>query len=316
MGKGRHSWIEVWFKDLGWVPFDPQRTELFVSNRFIRVEVGLDNEETVKDGLVRWTRTKGSGATPSLLERIDADFATDVVSLRGERQAYGPRNLLLCPRVEAAFEKVVVVPKPPPPEIPVTKKRKPRFDIPAVFGNVDFPEDVDFTFARGPAVAGGDEQFRMTRNFLVETAEYVTSKRTQYAQVFQVREPVRLRKIGLALHKFGGDGQLWVEVHADEGGKPGETLYTSDITDLSAISSRPGYRWEDFLFTEPLPVLMPGYYWIALGYTGSPVVNWFYTYGKPVGPVEGTRYRDIFEQGWSNALGYEFNYRIIGLKAG
>ncbi len=33
MAQGRHSWIEIWFPDLGWVPFDPQQTELFVSNR-------------------------------------------------------------------------------------------------------------------------------------------------------------------------------------------------------------------------------------------------------------------------------------------
>ncbi|MEJ2429691.1 MAG: transglutaminase-like domain-containing protein, partial [Deltaproteobacteria bacterium] len=43
MGQGRHSWIEVWFEDLGWVPFDAQQTELFVSNRYVRVEVGIDS---------------------------------------------------------------------------------------------------------------------------------------------------------------------------------------------------------------------------------------------------------------------------------
>jgi hypothetical protein len=60
-------------------------------------------------------------------------------------------------------------------------------------------------------------------------------------------------------------------------------------------------------------VLMPGSYWIALGFTGSPIVNWFYTYGKPVGPVEGTRYKGVYQADWSNALSYEFNYRVVGL---
>jgi len=58
---------------------------------------------------------------------------------------------------------------------------------------------------------------------------------------------------------------------------------------------------------------MQGNYWIALGFTGSPIVNWFYTYGKPVGSVEGTRYKGVYQADWSNALSYEFNYRVVGL---
>ena len=69
----------------------------------------------------------------------------------------------------------------------------------------------------------------------------------------------------------------------------------------------------DFDFGRDNPVLMPGSYWIALGFTGSPIINWFYTYGKPVGPVDGTRYKSVFQQNWSGALNYEFNYRVSGL---
>jgi hypothetical protein len=76
---------------------------------------------------------------------------------------------------------------------------------------------------------------------------------------------------------------------------------------------KPGYRWVDFDFAKENLDLMPGSYWIALGFTGSPIVNWFYTYGKPVGPVYGTRYKGVFDSDWSGALSYEFNYRIAGL---
>jgi hypothetical protein len=44
-------------------------------------------------------------------------------------------------------------------------------------------------------------------------------------------------------------------------------------------------------------------------------VNWFYTYGKPVGPVDGTRYKGVFQEDWSGALNYEFNYRLVGITA-
>ena len=116
MAQGRHSWIEVYFPDLDWVPFDPQQTELFVSNRFIRLEVGLDNNETSQDGLIRWTQTKGTSGRPRFEESIDAGFVTDRVNLSAQKMNYGPRGLLLCPRVEAIFSKVAATPPPPPPK--------------------------------------------------------------------------------------------------------------------------------------------------------------------------------------------------------
>jgi hypothetical protein len=221
--------------------------------------------------------------------------------------------LLLSPRVEASFKEIQVAPPPPPPVISEPEKLKLRFTVPFLYGNLDFPEDVDFAFPRGPASATGENSFQMTKNFVVETAEYVTTNLLQYAQVFELRKPVKLKKVGLALHKFGGDGQLWVEVLQDNKGKPGAPITTSDFINLNQLSVRPGYRWVDFDFSRDNPVLMPGHYWIALGFTGSPVVNWFYTYGKPVGPVEGTRYKGVYQADWSGALSYEFNYRVVGL---
>jgi transglutaminase-like putative cysteine protease len=313
MGQGRHSWIEVWFRDLGWVPFDPQQTELFVSNRYIRIEVGIDNNETINDGLLRWSQISGSKGKPRLQESISADFVSDQVKLSGSRQQYGPRNLLLVPPVQATFTEIKVPPPPPPPVITEPERRKLRFRVPFLFGNLEFPENVDFAFPRGPARTVGTDSYQMTRNFVVETAEYVTTKLIQYAQVFELRQPVKLEKIGLALHNFGGEGQLWLELLQDNNMKPGEPIATSDFIHLNQLSLKPGYRWVDFDFSREKPELMPGNYWIALGFTGSPIVNWFYTYGKPVGPVEGTRYKGVYQAGWSNALSYEFNYRVIGL---
>jgi len=169
---------------------------------------------------------------------------------------------------------------------------------------------VDFTFPRTTSKEG-DDKYEMQKNFLVETAEYVTQGVTQYAQAFVLTKPVRIERVSLALHKFGGEGMLWVDLFADREGKPGELITTSALVDLEQLSMRPGYRWEEFMMPD-VPDLMPGRYWIALGFTGAPVVNWFYTYGKPVGPVDGTRYKGVFEDDWSGALGYEFNYRLVG----
>ena len=311
MGQGRHSWIEVWFPELGWVPFDPQNTMLFVSTRYLRIEVGVDNNETKNDGLLRWAQLR-EAERPKLQESIAADFKSDRVNVKGDRQTYGPKNLLLSPNVKAEFKQIEVLRPPPPPVITEEAKKELRYEVPVILGNMEFPENIDFAFPRVTKAAGVN-QFEMSRNFLVETAEYVTTNLTQYAQVVVLRKPVKLQKVGLALHKFGGDGLLWIDIFQDNQGKPGQSLSTSDFINLDKLSLKPGYRWADFDFSRDKPILMPGSYWIALGFTGSPVVNWFYTYGKPVGPVDGTRYKNVFQQDWSGALNYEFNYRLIGL---
>ncbi len=311
MAEGRHSWIEVYFSDLGWVPFDPQQTALFVSNRFIRIEVGLDNEETTQDGLIRWSQAEGSMATPQFEETIESKFPVDKVNLTAVQQNYGPKKMLLVPEVKTIFKQKAFIAEPEPIKIKPDELKTMTYEKPYLFGNLEFPEGVDFLSSRGPAEKGDAATFEMKKNFLVETAEYVTSG-AQYAQIFVLNKPTKLGKIGMALHNFGGNGQLWVELIADQNGMPGNIIATSDFIPLERISFKPGYFWVDFDFRNDWPMLSPGKYWIALGFTGSPIVNWFYSYGKPVGPVDGTRYKTILETEWSKALSYEFNYRVIG----
>jgi hypothetical protein len=314
LGNGRHSWIEVYFPDLGWVPFDPQQTELFVSNRFIRVEVGVDNAETVNDGMVKWKQARGAGGDPKFQESIAGEFPADDVRLTMQKQTYGPQGMLICPDMKAVFKPMATPPPPPPPaEIPNDQLGRLAFRKPFSFGNLDFPRGVDFLTATGNVSSKGAGEFAMQKSFMVETAEYVTSKMTQYAQVFVLRKPMKLSKVALALHNFGGRGQLWVDLLSDAGGKPGSAVATSDFLTANQMRSRAGYDWVEFDLTGASPVLQPGKYWVALGFTGSPIVNWFYTYGKPVGPVDGTRYKGVYETDWSGALAYEFNYRVSGL---
>ena len=314
MAQGRHSWIEVYFPDLKWVPFDPQQTQLFVSNRFIRIEVGLDNNETNKDGLVRWTQSTNARGKPQFQEIIEAVAARDDVTLSGRKQNYGPRKLLLSPEVKTSYIPYKSEIKVPPPPIKVSqdKLKRMRFYKNYIFGNLEFPEGIDFLSTRGPVRRDKTDHFVMKKNFLVETAEYATS-RDQYAQIFILQKPMQLKTISLALHKFGGDGFLWLELLEDKNGAPGKVIATSAWLPLERLPFKPGYYWENFDFSKDSPVLSPGRYWMALGFNGSPIVNWFYSYGKSVGPQEGTRSKSIFEQQWRNVLSFEFNYRVQGL---
>ncbi|MBN1999323.1 transglutaminase domain-containing protein [candidate division KSB1 bacterium] len=312
MAQGRHSWIEVYFPDMGWVPFDPQQMQMFVSNRFIRIEIGVDNDETIADGSVRWTRVKGSSGQVAFRETYDAKFVTDNVNLFAERTDYGPRKMLFTPEVETMFSQATIALAAAPSPMDDGDIKTLKFNEPFEFGNLDFPADADFLQTRSPATTASDGALEMRKNFLVETAEYVTTKGHQYAQIFMLEKPLQLENIGLALHKFGGDGQLWVEVYRDDGtGVPGEHITTSVYKTLESIPLKPGYRWVNFDFDEK-NVLVPGRYWLALGFTGSPIVNWFFSYGKPSGIVDGTRYKTVFDETWGRYLNYEFNYRIVG----
>ncbi len=323
MAQGRHSWIDVYFPDLGWVPFDPQQSQLFTSNRYIRIEAGLDNNETSQDGLIRWVAAQGSTSQPEFEEIIDSDFAEDQVNLTASRQKYGPKSILLTPEVRATFEPyVATTPAPPPPTpTPAENRNVPAPPAPSLnkvvtLGNLEFPEGVNFAFSREQSAGSGGTQ-ELRKNFLVETAEYVT-RSAQYTQVFVLTKPLQLQKLGLALQKFGGEGFLWVEILQDEKAPsgqmvPGARLASSGLIPISQLSSQPGYRWQDFDFIKANLKLAPGRYWIALGFTGTPVINWFYSYGKPVGPSDGTRYKTILDSDWSSSLSYEFNYRVVGL---
>ncbi len=310
MAQGRHSWIEVYFPDLGWMPFDPQQTELFVSNRFVRIEIGLDNQDTMNDGLVRWTRTKGSKEVISFQETIAADFTSDIVDLIGEKQGYGPKNLMLLPPVKAQYFNAPVVKEQKPVPYDPALLAKAVFEKPYIYGNLDFPEGVNFAFSRTTRVT--DNENSMEKNFLVETAEYITGGQ-DYCQAFEIGVPVNLQQIGVALQKFGGEGELVLELRENTQGGPGKIAAVSRGVRLENISGARGYFWVDFDFADQQLMLTPDRYWISINYKGSPIINWFYSYGKPVGQMDGTRSKSRNEANWRFTMGYEFNYRVSGL---
>jgi hypothetical protein len=324
MAQGRHSWIEVFFPQIGWVPFDPQRTEFFVSNRYVRIEVGIDNDESINDGLVRWRQSSGTKPQPPRLEEvIETTFIRDDTRLSGKLLPERLRKIVLGPPVEsvalpplAEIEEEKEIEETPdeetsPEEIDYSKL---QYTKPFVYGNLDFPEGVNFAFPRQVSGAQDQSSFQLQRSFLVETAEYVTAK-TRFAQMFILKEPIRLEKIALALHKFGGSGTLWLELSEDENGKPGQTAVRSKPVRLEFMQTRQGYHWIDFDFSAEGIVLSPGRYWFFLNYNGGAIVNWFYSYGKPVGPSDGTRSRAIGQTGWPTILSFEFNYRVTGKAA-
>jgi transglutaminase-like putative cysteine protease len=329
MGKGRHAWIEVYYPDLGWVPYDPQTSHLFVSLYHVRQAVGLDVTDTL-------SYIQASPALPRMSETIEGDGANETFSVTTVNQVRTPRNFLVSPSVRDA----VVVVAPPPPPVPVTPPSPPPVPPPPVpvtpprpvppppvavpppidrrtltkavdFGNMEFPASLRIFGSRG--VSGGVVQAAHT--FIVETADYATGPE-ELAQAFRVDEPMVLTDLSLALQKFGGQrGDLWLELHEDAARRPGAPLGASRRIPVGALLDRGGYRWVVFRFAPESGgvVLAPGRYWAVLRASGDGIFNWYFSLGNAYGDPDDTRSRPRGTSAWSNILNYRFNFRVAGL---
>jgi len=335
MGQGGHAWMEVYFPDLGWLSYDPQQSRQFTSSRHIKQTHGLDSQD-VND---TW---RAAPYLPKYSETIDAKFLADVIDVRlknsdGEPRPYLVSNAMSVKQdasISALTETpppvvppgtappLVVAPAPVSPSakkpsipekkftLPPPKDKKPASKKPDAknlleFGNIEFPNLVDTFRVTG---ASG------TRVLDKETSEYVTSTYV-YAQAVKVENDFSLDKVSLAMHKFGGDGTVFLDFVADDNGKPSLTGLRSFPVFLDRISKKPGYYWVDFNFNEGPrgPVVPVGKYWIVLRHSGDAILNWFYIPGKPYSGGDDTRstakgYR------WEDILNYDFVFRVRGTK--
>jgi transglutaminase-like putative cysteine protease len=332
MGQGGHAWMEVYFPDLGWLSYDPQQSRQFTSSRHVKQTHGLDSQD-VND---TW---RAAPYLPKYSENIDARFLEDVVDVRLKRSDGEPRPYLVsnamslkkdaavpsAPEPPVATPPVVLPPlvvttppaeKTPPAATPPKKPSPPARDkkpLPSKkpdveimeFGNMEFPNLVDTFRVTG---ASG------TRVLDKETSEYVTSTYV-YAQAIKVEHDLVLEKVSLAMHKFGGDGSVFLDFVADDNGKPSLDGIRSLPVFLDRISRKPGYYWVDFNFNTGTsgPPVPAGKYWIVLRHSGDAILNWFYIPGKPYSGGDDTR-STAKGYKWEDILNYDFVFRVRGVK--
>ncbi|MDO9288566.1 MAG: transglutaminase domain-containing protein, partial [Thermodesulfovibrionales bacterium] len=277
MGQGGHAWMEILFPDLGWLSYDPQQSRQFTSTRHIKQTHGLDSKD-INDS---WSALP---YLPRYSEDIEAVFNNDDVSIKLRASKDAPVSYIMSNNLTAkaaAPEKILppsVKPAPPAPKpmpviTPLPKPAPPPKKGVVEFGNMEFPTLVDAYQTVGNVA---------TRILDKETAEHVTSQYV-YAQAFTVTDTMGIQGVSLAMHKFGGDGTLYIDLISDDNGKPGlpgksfgvKSLFIS----LENIRKMPGYYWVNFVFAkgnEPSPVLTPGKYWIIMRHSGEAIVNWFF----------------------------------------
>ena len=220
--------------------------------------------------------------------------------------------MLLLPPVSAGFSKIKTPVIVKPAEFDQKIMATLKFDQEYVFGNLDFPQGVNFAFNRKSVGDKSGTSQKLKKTFLVETAEYATGSR-QFCQIIILQKPMLLKDISLSLQKFGGSGNIWLELREDDEGNPGAVAAKSKLVSMDILKLQQGYQWVTFDFGEQGLGLTPDRYWISIGQQDAPIINWFYSYGKPVGPIDGTRYKNQTDTKWDKSLGFEFNYRVQGL---
>lgn len=298
MGEGLHAWIEVWYPDLGWLPCDPQQSQLFTSTRHIKFGHGLD----ASDVLEYWSAIP---VVPRMSESFEATYSTDTVDLRLREALDKPFSYLLAGPVNSVTIETEEMPtikaKPVLPNKAKSVPAKLKTGTPVEIGNLDFPALVEMY-----QVDGNVGQ----RSFDRETAEYATSKHL-FAQAFTIDVQLELKDVSLAMRKFGGDGSVYIDVVKDKEGKPSLDGIRSMPVSLEKITRKPGYYWVDFSLPENTK-LAPGKYWLVLRHSGEAIMNWFYTPGKRVNGPDDSRSTARGWQ-WEDVLAGELVYRVRGV---
>jgi transglutaminase-like putative cysteine protease len=125
MGQGGHAWLEVWFPDLGWLPYDPQQSKQFTSTRHIKQTHGIDSKD-IND---TW---RGGPYLPVYSETINGRFVNDTINLKMKRYDSAPRPYLLSNQIANASTvkatdppTVVAPPRPASPSAAVHQPVKP-----------------------------------------------------------------------------------------------------------------------------------------------------------------------------------------------
>lgn len=77
---GPHSWIEVYYPDIGWVPYEPQKTIGFIDNHHVRESAGADASD-LPNRLI-YTYATGDVSPAAISESSDVKLTRETSSLQ------------------------------------------------------------------------------------------------------------------------------------------------------------------------------------------------------------------------------------------
>ncbi len=281
---GDKFWLEVYFPDLGWIPYDPVGTHFGTVSHVVKFSVGPDSDYAAD----HWEVEIGDIIE---FKEFIFDIRNDSAKLEVQNLDTGSSNKIIMSPVIDGFKAYT---------------KEPELDVGQSEGSDIVKDDADVD---GMIVQNSDISRRL---------DVVATQNRVYAQRFTVVDPFTLTQIQIPLIKFADEGRIWLEVYADEDGKPGKVLFkTYSIHSPRIRFMMMDNPWLSFPVGKKTDTyLEKGGYWIALRSSGSTIFNWYASCGNVIGSSNDTRFRDVSLKNslWNNIMNFDLNFQVFGNK--
>lgn len=313
-GQGRHTWIEIYIPNVGWMECDPGGSRYFVSPYTIRFAAGLDTHLASIDGVM----TGQGPGTPKVREVFSVRYFGENMEIAVGQEMERPRNLVLSAPLNHDWKDLQsVAPRIPPPEpfhsTAFVKKKVVELHRkkPAAIGYVD-----DFKPPDNLIYLPVLDEVWAVRMMLQHPCNRPVGSNQSFLQGVFIQFPMELASIGLALQSGPGRaGQYRTVMWSDRAGRPFEMIFQSPFLEAGDAPEGTDAVWVDFqLQTADPVVLTPGQYWLELVGQNVRDAAWACQPGNPYGAPLDTLIRDSGTKKIVRACNCDFYFRLQGFQ--
>ncbi|GMT48786.1 MAG: hypothetical protein IEMM0008_0325 [bacterium] len=285
--KSLYKWIEVYFPDRDWVPFDPQTSFLFIPPNLLRRNVSLDSGDGLSHGIRLPKKYK-------VIFQYYIELSKERSRLSVEKHIHGGSGQFLYPGLKYRDRTFVQT---------LFRRSNQKGHYEYILRDkeirIEFrPYTLDFTENR-------------------EQLELKVSPGFYYSQRIHIKKPFYLKEIKLPLFRFNNDpkGKIWVEVYKGlkDRQAPGKLIAKSKLLQIDQLDNAGKYVWISFPFASDRDLfLTQGSIWVILKYESSEVILWRGIYANPFQDVKDTYYIRQKNPGKPSFIYLDLCIQVIG----
>jgi len=283
--KSHYKWIEVYFPDRDWVPFDPFYSYFIIPVNLIRRSIGkysdegLDRAYDARNRKLKITSEfyvevrRQNSKFKFLDEYENGKYITILPSLHYEDLKYSTNILLQKPETKRSY-----------------------YDRKRNFGLPPYSKEFDTDFIR---------------------CDVKVSQDVKFAQGFELTNDFTIKEISIPIFRFNNDpfGKIWLSIYSDKNGKPDEEIVKSTPINVDTLPVKENFFWCNFLFLDNNKQnykLEHGKYWIVFNYDCDELILWYGIFSNPFGDIHDTLYitRDTYK--WENSAYLDLCFMLRG----